>query len=334
MSQTDLVTGAFGYSGTYLRRRLEMEGHMVRTLTKHPAPDADIDVFPLDFDDPDTLAAAFDGITTFYNTYWSRYTPAGTSHPEAVANTATLLEAAARMGVERVVHLSITNPDSASLYTYYRGKAAVEGLVTTAGMSYAIVRPSVIFGGNDILISNIAWLLRRFPVFAIPGTGRYRLRPVHVQDLADLCVRLGAQRTNTITDAIGPESFGFEDLVGTIAQAIGAPFRPLHLPPSVVSVLLRGLSLLTRDVVLTRDEIGGLMAELVMVEGETTCPTPLTAHLRENADRIGRRYQSELARRKSPATRRLGFAHRLVENLEFQDHQQSCPGESATRCRR
>ncbi|MEV0400120.1 NAD-dependent epimerase/dehydratase family protein [Actinoallomurus sp. NPDC050550] len=301
MSQIDLVTGAYGYSGTYLRRRLEMAGHTVRTLTNHPAADADIDVFPLDFSDPEALAEAFDGVTTFYNTYWSRYAPAGTSHVDAVANTETLLSAAARMGVERVVHLSITNPDSASFYTYYQGKAAVEDLVTAGGMSYAIVRPSVIFGGDDILINNIAWLLRRFPVFAIPGTGRYRLRPVHVQDLADLCVRLGAERTNTVTDAIGPESFGFEDLVGTIAQAIGAPFRPVHLPTAAVSVLLRGMSMLTRDVVLTRDEIEGLMAELVMVEGEATCPTPLTGYLDENAARVGRRYQSELARRKTSA---------------------------------
>jgi uncharacterized protein YbjT (DUF2867 family) len=303
MSQIDLVTGAYGYSGTYLRHRLEQAGHTVRTLTNHPAPNADVEVCPLDFGDPEALAAAFDGVTTFYNTYWSRYAPAGTSHQDAVTNTATLLEAAARMRVERVVHLSITNPDSASFYTYYQGKAAVEDLVTASGMSYAIVRPSVIFGGDDILINNIAWLLRRFPVFAIPGTGRYRLRPVHVQDLADLCVRLGADRMNTITDAVGPESFGFEDLVGTIAQAIGAPFRPVHLPAAAVSVLLRGLSMLTRDVVLTRDEIDGLMAELVMVEGEATCPTALTDYLRDNADRIGRRYQSELARRKTPARR-------------------------------
>jgi uncharacterized protein YbjT (DUF2867 family) len=298
MSGQDLVTGAYGYSGTYIRRRLENAGHTVRTLTNHPAPDAGIPVFPLDFGDPGALAEAFDGVTTFYNTYWSRYSPGGTSHLDAVTNSATLLEAASRAGVERVVHLSITNPDPASFYTYYRGKAAVEELVATSGMSHAIVRPSVLFGGDDILINNIAWLLRRFPVFAIPGDGRYRLRPVHVEDLADLCVRLGEERTDTVVDAIGPEAFAFEDLVRAIAEAIGAPFRPVHLPPSAVSVLLRGLSLLTRDVVLTRDEIDGLMAELVMVEGEPTCPTALTAYLRENAGRVGDRYQSELARRK------------------------------------
>lgn len=297
MAQKDLVTGAYGYSGTYLRERLQQAGHTVRTLTAHPPREPDIEVFPLDFTDPGALAAAFDGVTTFYNTYWSRYPQTGTGHPDAVANTATLFEAARRAGVERVVHISITNPDPTSFYEYYRGKAATEALLTGSGLSHAIVRPAVIFGGDDILINNIAWLLRRFPVFAVPGTGRYRLRPVHVEDLADLCVRLGSERTNTVVDAIGPESFSFEDLVGTIAEAVGAPFRPVHLPPAMVSVLLRGLSLLTRDVVLTRDEIDGLMAELIMVEGKATCPTPLTSYLRDNARQIGDRYRSELSRR-------------------------------------
>jgi NADH dehydrogenase len=298
MSQTDLVTGAYGYSGTYLRRLLETRGHTVRTLTNHAPADPDIEVFSFAFDDPGALDAAFEGVTTFYNTYWTRYAPGGTSHLQAVTNTAELLRAAARMGVERVVHLSITNPDADSFYAYYRGKAEVENLVAASGMSYAIVRPGVIFGGEDILLNNVAWLLRQFHVFAIPGDGRYRLRPVYVEDLAELCLRLGSEQTDTVIDAIGPEWFTFEDLVATIAGAIGTPFRPVHLPPSLVALFLRGLSLLTRDVVLTRDEIDGLMAELVMVEGEANCQTRLTDYLRENAERIGREYHSELARRK------------------------------------
>jgi uncharacterized protein YbjT (DUF2867 family) len=299
--RTDLVTGAYGYTGTYLRRRLESAGHTVRTLTGHAPANADIAVFPYRFDDPAALDRAFEGVTTFYNTYWARYSPGGTTHSEAVANTEALLAAAARMGVRRVVHVSITNPDAESFYEYYRGKAEVERLVAASGMAYAIVRPTVIFGGDDILLNNIAWLLRRFPVFAIPGDGRYRLRPVHVEDLAELCVRLGSGEENTVVNAIGPEWFSFEDLVGEIARAVGRPYRPIHLPPALVGVLLRGLSLLTRDVVLTRDEIDGLMAELVMVEGEATCPTALTTYLEKNATEIGREYHSELARR-TPST--------------------------------
>lgn len=298
MSQTDLVTGAFGYSGTYLSGQLLRAGHTVRTLTDHPRPDHRITAHPYTFDDHDALVRAFTGVTTFYNTYWARYAPGGTTHSAAVGNSAALLEAARDAGVERVVHLSITKPDPHSFYEYYRGKAAVEDLVRGSGMSYAIVRPTVIFGNGDILINNIAWLLRRFHVFAIPGTGHYRLRPVAADDLAELCVRLGSERTDTVIDAVGPESFTFTELVQAIARATGTRVHPVHLPPAVVTVLLRGLSLLTRDVVLTRDEIDGLMAELIHVEGPATCPTRLTDYLHANAASVGRRYASELSRRR------------------------------------
>jgi NADH dehydrogenase len=303
MSQIALVTGAFGYTGTYLRQRLQAAGHTVRTLTDHPPAGADqtVQVFPYTFDDETALTRAFEGVTTFYNTYWVRYAPGGTTYRQAVANTEAMFAAARRAGVERIVHISITNPDPLSFYEYYRGKARLEAVLTDSGVSHAIVRPTVVFGGDDILVNNIAWLLRRFHVFAIPGDGRYRLRPVHVGDLADLCLRLGTEREDVVIDAVGPESFTFEDLVGTLAAATGTRWWPVHLPPAIVAVVLRGLSLLARDVVLTRDEIDGLMAELVMSHAETTCSTRLTDYLQENADAVGRRYQSELARRRPPA---------------------------------
>jgi uncharacterized protein YbjT (DUF2867 family) len=169
--------------------------------------------------------------------------------------------------------------------------------VRASGLSYAIVRPTVLFGGNDILINNIAWLVRHFPVFAIPGDGRYRLRPVATADLADLCVRLGGERDDVTVNAVGPESFAFEDLVSAVARAVGARCRLVHLPPAVVSLLLPAIGLLTRDVVLTGDEIRGLMAEYVHVDGEATCPTRLSDYLAERGSEVGASYQSELARR-------------------------------------
>lgn len=314
MSQIALVTGAFGYTGSYLRQRLQAAGNTARSLTDHAPDDAGRDadrdtardtdhgvqVFPYTFDDEAALARAFEGVTTFYNTYWVRYAPGGTTYQRAVANTEAMFAAARRAGVERIVHLSITNPDPTSFYEYYRGKARLEEALAESGVSYAIVRPTVVFGGDDILVNNIAWLLRRFHVFAVPGDGRYRLRPVHVGDLADLCVRLGGERNDVVVDAVGPESFTFEELVGTLAAATGTRWWPVHLPPAVVALLLRGLSVLTRDVVLTRDEVDGLMAELVMSHAPTSCPTRLTDYLREHADTVRRRYQSELARRRPP----------------------------------
>jgi NADH dehydrogenase len=296
----DVVTGAFGYTGRYLSERLLADGRRVRTLTAHPASGpGPVEVHPYRFDDRDALVASLRGADTFYNTYWARYPHGGTSYDRAVRNSRMLIEAATEAGVRRVVHISITNPSHDSFYAYYRGKAQIEDILRTSGLSYAIVRPTVLFGTNDILVNNIAWLVRRFPVFAVPGDGRYRLRPVATADLADLCVRLAEEPDNVTVNAIGPEVFTFTELVTAIATAVDTYCRVAHVPPALVGLALPALSLLTRDVILTRDELRGLMSEYVHVDGDATCPTRLTDHLTTHGRLLGARYQSELARRRS-----------------------------------
>jgi uncharacterized protein YbjT (DUF2867 family) len=304
MGELDVVTGAFGYTGRYLSSRLRAAGRQVRTLTDHPRPQPagitpPIDVRPFHFDDRPALIEALRGVDTLYNTYWVRYTQAGTSYEQAVRNSRLLVEAAAEAGVRRLVHISITKPAHDSFYAYYRGKAEVEDAVRAGGVPYAIVRPTVLFGGDDILINNIAWLVRHFPVFLVPGDGRYRLRPVATADLADLCVRLASEPGDVTVDAVGPESFAFDELVATIARAVGARCRPVHVPLPVVGLALPVLGLLTRDVVLTTDELRGLMAEYVHVDGEATCATRLTGYLTERGRELGGRYRSELSRRRA-----------------------------------
>jgi NADH dehydrogenase len=300
MAGIDVVTGAFGYTGRYLSTRLRAAGRQVRTLTAHPRPQrtAEIDVHPFHFDDRAALVASLRGADTLYNTYWVRYTHAGTTYEQGVRNSRLLVEAAAEAGVRRIVHISITKPSHDSFYPYYRGKAEVEDAVRASGLSHAIVRPTVLFGGDDILVNNIAWLARRFPAFAVPGDGRYRVRPVATADLADLCVRLGATSDDVTVDAVGPESFAFDELVRTIARAVGARCRVVHLPLPLVGLLLPAIGVVTRDVVLTTDELRGLMAEYVHVDGEATCPTRLTDYLAARGTDVGLRYQSELARRR------------------------------------
>jgi NADH dehydrogenase len=298
-----VVTGAFGLSGRYIARRLLARGFRVETLTntRPPAPDpfaGAVAAHPLDFADADGLARALDGASVLYNTYWVRFDHRRFTHEQAVRNTRLLFEAARRAGVGRVVHVSITNPDEHSPLPYFRGKAALERTLRESGLPHTILRPAVLFGDNAILLNNIAWMLRRFPVFGVFGDGAYRIEPVHVDDLAALAVEQGARSGDACLDAKGPESFTYRELVGAIGRAIGCERRLVALSPGLGYVAGRLLGWFTGDVVITREEIRGLMAGLLATDSPPTAPTRLTDWLHENAARLGHVYQNELARRR------------------------------------
>ena len=296
----DVVTGAFGYTGRYITERLLSQGRTVRTLTGHPEranPFGDrVSVAPFHFEEPGRLAEHLMGATTLYNTYWIRFPRGDVTFERAVANTETLLAAAAQAGVERIVHVSITNPSEESPFPYFRGKARLERVLRGSALSHAIVRPTVIFGREDILINNIAWILRRFPVFGVPGSGAYRVRPIAVEDMADLCVQAGARRENEVIDAVGPETFTFDELVRLIARTIGRRARIVHVPPTIALGASRLIGYVTRDVVATKDELEGLMANLVVTDGPETGHRRLSDWLTENAAQVGTTYHSEVSR--------------------------------------
>ena len=293
------VTGSFSYSGKYITRRLLAEGHEVVTLTGHPnRPDpfgGKVKAYPLDFDEVG-MAASLQGVDTLYNTYWVRFDQGKNTQPRAVENTRRLVNAAKQAGVRRIVHISIANPSAESHLPYYWGKAANEKAVTESGMSYAILRPTVLFGMEDVLINNIAWLLRRFPFFGQIGDGKYGIQPVYVDDLAALAVDAGARNDNFIWDAVGPDIFNFDELVRLIGEKIGHSKPILHLPPGLALKAAQFISLFVGDVVLTPEEVDGLMANLLVSSEPPRCKTHLGDWLTENRETVGVVYASEVAR--------------------------------------
>jgi NADH dehydrogenase len=295
----DAVTGAFSYSGQAIAGALLGAGRSVRTLTGHPerAPQAtQIQAHPLDFEDPVQLCSSLEGVTTLYNTYWVRFAHHRVDHERAVANSRKLFEAARRAGVERIVHISITNPSIDSPYPYFRGKALVERSLVEMGLSYSILRPAILFGGDGVLLNNIAWLLRRLPVFAVGGGGDYRIRGIHIDDLAGLCVAKGGERGDSVTDAVGPESPTFLELVTSIRSAVGSRARIVRVPPPLVPPMARLLGLFLHDVLLTRDEYGAMASGLAATAGPATGPTALSDWLNENASVLGLHYANEIDR--------------------------------------
>ena len=303
MNRTVVITGAFSYTGRYATRLLLDRGWTVRTLTNHPGRENPLGervaVHPYDFDSPERLTESLRGASVLINTYWVRFPYAGMTFAKAVANTRTLIGAAKQAGVERIVHVSIANPSLDSPLGYYRGKAELEETVKRSGLSYAILRPTVIFGAEDILINNIAWFVRRFPFFGIPGDGQYRVQPIYVEDMARLLVEATGRGDSYTLDAVGPETFTFTELVRAIGDAIDRPARLVHVPASLAYMATKITGWFVGDVILTWEEILGLMGDLLAVDSDPPSMmdmTRLSDWLRENAETVGTRYASEVAR--------------------------------------
>ncbi len=294
------VTGAFSYTGKYIAARLLADGHEVTTLTGHADrrdPFAGkVRAFALDFADAGALTRSLEGAAVLVNTYWIRFDRGGNTQTQAVENTRRLIAAARAAGVHRLVHISITNPSMESPLPYFRGKAAIEQIIHDSGLSFAILRPTVLFGLEDVLINNIAFLLRRFPVFAVPGRGAYRLQPVYVDDVAGLAVDAATATQNYTIDAVGPDVLTFQAMVDLVADRLGIHRPIIHVSPWLALAAANILGAILDDVLLTRDEIAGLMANLLVSREPPRGRTRLADWLAENREGVGVHYASELAR--------------------------------------
>ena len=298
------VTGAFSYSGKYITKRLLEHDEEVITLTGHPdRPDpfgGKVKAYPLDFDEAG-MTRSLQGVDVLVNTYWVRFDQGENSQPRAVENTRKLVNAAKAAGVKRMVHISITNPSAQSHLPYFWGKAANEKAVIESRMSYAILRPTVLVGDEDILINNIAYLLRRFPFFLVPGDGSYLLQPVHVDDVARLAME-GVYRTDSyIIDAVGPDIFTFKEMVQLIGEKIGAKRPLIPVPPRLALLAAQFLSLFVSDVLLTPEEVDGLMAGLLVSNEPPRGETRLADWLEKNKEKVGAKYASELKKHYQPS---------------------------------
>jgi uncharacterized protein YbjT (DUF2867 family) len=302
-SKIHVVTGAFGFSGKYIARRLLDAGYQVRTLTnspnRHNPFEGRIEAHPLNFDNPAKLVESLREAEVLYNNYWVRFNHRDFTYSQAIENTLILFRAARDAGIKRIVHISVTNPSESSAFEYFRGKARLEEALREMGIPYSILRPALLFGKEDILINNIAWFLRRFPVFGVFGDGKYRLQPIYVDDLAELAVEEGRKGENRIVDATGPETFTYRELVEEIGRIIGYPRPVVSIPRDLGYFLGAIVGRLFKDVTITHDEIEGLMAGLLYTDSPPVGKTRLTEWAREHAPTLGLHYANELARRKN-----------------------------------
>jgi NADH dehydrogenase len=300
----DAVTGAFGYTGRAIAEQLLDAGREVVTLSRRSGigdPLADrLVVRPLEPEDRAATVASLSGVETLYNTYWIRFPHDADTYEAAVERSARLFEAAREAGVQRLVHVSVIRASTDGPTPYVRAKAVLEGVVQRSGLTWSIVRPTLLFGRDDILLNNLAWALRRLPVYGIPGRGRYRLQPIHVDDVARICIACANDDPGMTRDAAGPEQLEYRELVGQIRSAIGSRSIVVPMPAAGVLLAARVLGLAVRDVVLRGDELIELTSSFLTSDQPPLGTTRVSDWLVSNAPSLGRRWSSELARNYQP----------------------------------
>jgi NADH dehydrogenase len=302
------VTGGFGFTGRAIAAGLLEAGRDVVTLSRQ-VPQGDpsagrVTVAPLDFTRPDRLIEALTDVETLYNTYWLRFPRGDMGYERAVEQSAILLGAARQAGVGRIVHVSVVNASPDGPTPYVRAKARLEDIVASCGVPASIVRPTLTFGPRDILINNLAWALRRLPVYGIPGDGRYPIQPVHVDDVARICLDAAHGAPGTTIDAAGPDTLVYRDMVEIVRGAIGSRSVVLAMPTATVLIAARVLGLVVRDVVLTSDEVLELTSGFLASKAPPLGRIGFAGWVLANAEVIGRRWSSELSRNYRIAGRR------------------------------
>lgn len=304
--KTIAITGVLGYSGRYIAAEAVRRGYRVIGLTNSadrlPNPQG-YELRRLPWSSEENV---LEGTDALINTYWVRFSYDGKghaafNHTTAVENTKKLFAAAQAAGVKRIVHTSITKPDSQSELSYFRGKAELESALEATGIPHSILRPAVLFGetpAESILLNNMAWTLRHLPAAATFGMGRYRLQPIHVQDFAELAMNEAAgSAPHTVINATGAETYSFRELWRLLARAMGV-YRPILPVPAPFGLLTaRLLGSLVGDVMLTRDEIAGLSQDRLATDTPPAGQRKLSEWVQTYAEELGRNYASELARR-------------------------------------
>jgi len=296
----DIVTGSFGYIGKYITQELISSGRRVKTITTHPdKPNPfgnDVKAYPYSFDNPGLLISILKGCDTLFNTYWVRFNYGKSSFAKALRNTHILFDSAKKAGIKKIVHISVTNPSESDSLPYYRGKALQEKMLKELGISYCIIRPTLVFGAEDILINNIAWTIRKFPFVPIFGSGDYKVQPIFVEDLASIAIECAEKNTSETLDAIGPETFAYEEMLRIMASALNRDVKFFHIWPNVGILLGKIIGFFVNDVLLTKDELRGLMANKLTSQQTPNGKTKFTEWLKANKETIGDRYTSELDR--------------------------------------
>jgi uncharacterized protein YbjT (DUF2867 family) len=233
------VFGGTGFLGRHVVRRMQKLGCSVRVASRHPdrghwhhsVGDPPPQPVAADVHDERSIADAVADAYGVVNAV-SLYVEHGpeTFHSVHVEAARRVAAQAQRAGVKRLVHVSGIGSDPASSSLYIRKRGEGELAVRAAFAGSTLVRPAVMFGGDDAFLTAILRLLQQFPVFPMFGRGRTRLQPAFVEDIAEAVARV-IQRDETRAktfECAGPEVYSYEELLRAIARE--AQLKPKLVP--------------------------------------------------------------------------------------------------------
>lgn len=258
-----LVTGGTGFVGGHLIRRLRQNGLPVRAVVRNPDKEAALralgaETVPGDVRDRSSLEAAARGCETVIHLVGIiQEAPGQTFEGMHVGGTRNMLEAARKNGIRRFIHMSAlgTRPEARS--SYHKTKWAAEELVRAAGMAWAILRPSLIYGPGDKFTLQMSGMLKLSPVVPVIGSGTSKVQPIYIDDVVTCLARLASDETlrGRVYEIGGPEQLTYTELLEAIARALGLRRPTVHLPLAFMKPVARVLETVLPNPPVTTDQI-------------------------------------------------------------------------------
>jgi NADH dehydrogenase len=247
--------------------------------------------------EPGYLDDVFADADAFVNTYWIRFPYRGVGFEDAVEQTRALMAAARRCKTSKFVQVSVSNASLASPLGYYRGKAEVERDLRDSGLSYGIVRPTLVVGPNDVLTNNMAWFLRRSPLVAVPWGNGFYLQPVTLSETGRIIADVVEAPDTREVDAAGPEVFTFREYLDHVARSVGRAPRFVPMPQSLMLGALGIAGRMLHDVVLTREELRGLQRNMLTSNDPPLSEERVSTWLADHGAAFGTKYVNDTVHR-------------------------------------
>ncbi len=226
-----------------------------------------MDVVKGDVSDTDSLEKATIGVERIIHLVGIIQEAAGATFQRVhVDGTRNLLEAARKSGVRHFFYQSAlgTRPNAKS--EYHKSKWAAEELVRASGISFTILRPSLIYGPGDQFTIRLSEMIRLSPVLPIIGSGRSKVQPIFIDDVATCIVKAVTSDCclNEIYEIGGPDQLTYEEVTVAIADAMGVKRPTLHLPLFFMKSMATVLKAVLPKPPVTTDQ-------LIMLQEDTVC---------------------------------------------------------------